>query len=553
MLWTIIKFLEFKPHMKAWNKLSLIIVAGLLGFTACGPRKTAVSTGTENQALTITVGAAVENIDPHVVTGVPEHHVITALFEGLVNEDPKDLHPVPGVAESWAISDDGITYTFLLRDDAKWSHGRQVTAQDFVESFKRILTASLGSKYSYMMFPMKNAEEYLNGQITDWSEVGCKAIDDLTLEITLKESTPYFLSLLNHYTWFPVPIDIIQKYGELYEPGNEWTLPGNFQGNGAFVLKEWVQNNKMVLAKSESYWDRETTKLNTITFKPLVKDTVAEAAFRTGQLHNVYSLPQDQIALYKRDFPDLLHINPHLAVYFYRFNTTKKPLDDSRVRRALALAINRKSLIDNVAKGEQMPAFSMVPPDTAGYTSKNGFEENIEEARKLLAEAGYPNGEGFPEIELLYNTNEGHRNIAEAIQQMWTESLNVNIKLSNQEWKVYLDSQRNLDYDISRAGWTGDYPDPNTFLDMWTSWSEQNQTGWNNKKFDDLIKSAAGEQDSAKRFEFFQNAEAVLLEEMPIIPIYYYTRVYALRPEVKNWNPNILDHHPWKHIYLSNE
>ena len=200
-----------------------------------------------------------------------------------------------------------------------------------------------------------------------------------------------------------------------------------------------------------------------------------------------------------------------------------------------------------------MPAFSMVPPDTAGYTSKNGFEENLEEARKLLAEAGYPNGEGFPEIELLYNTNEGHRNIAEAIQQMWTESLNVNIKLSNQEWKVYLDSQRNLDYDISRAGWTGDYPDPNTFLDMWTSWSEQNQTGWNNKKFDDLIKSAAGEQDSAKRFEFFQNAEAVLLEEMPIIPIYYYTRVYALRPEVKNWNPNILDHHPWKHIYLSNE
>lgn len=553
MFCRITKFLELKSDMKVWNRLPLILVAGILGFTACGPRKTAVSTGTENQALTITVGAAVENIDPHVVTGVPEHHVIAALFEGLVAEDPKDLHPVPGVAKSWEISDDGITYTFNLRDDAKWSHGRQVTAQDFVESFKRILTASLGSKYSYMMFPMKNAEQYLNGEVTDWAEVGCKAIDDLTLEITLKESTPYFLSLLNHYTWFPVPIDIIQKHGKLYEPGNPWTLPGNFHGNGAFVLKEWIQNNKMVLAKNDTYWDKETTKLNTITFKPLVKDTVAEAAFRTGQLHNVYNLPQDQIALYKRDFPDLLRINPHLAVYFYRFNTSKKPLDDPRVRRALALSINRKSLIDNVAKGEQMPAFSMVPPDTAGYNSKNGFEENIEEARKLLAEAGYPNGEGFPEVELLYNTNEGHRNIAEAIQQMWTESLNVNIKLSNQEWKVYLDSQRNLDYDISRAGWTGDYPDPNTFLDMWTSWSEQNQTGWDNKEYDKLIKSAAGEQDPEKRFEYFQQAEALLLEEMPVIPIYYYTRVYALRPEVKNWYSNILDHHPWKHIYLSDE
>lgn len=534
---------------EAMKGLLCFAVVGIM-VVGCGPRKTAVSTGNETQTLHITVGADVENIDPHVVTGVPEHHVIAALTEGLVSEDPKDLHPVPGVAKSWEISEDGLVYTFHLRDNAMWSHGRKVTATDFVESFKRILTASLASKYSYMMFPMKNAEEYLNGKVTDFAEVGCKALDEHTLEITLKESTPYFLSLLNHYTWFPVPVDVVAKHGNLYTPGNPWTLPENFASNGAFVLKEWVQNSKLVVEKSETYWDKETTKLNKIVFRPMEKDTSAEAAFRTGQLHNVYRLPQDQVAIYERDFPDLLHIHPHLAVYFYRFNTTKKPFDDPRVRRALGMVIQRSSLIKNVTKSQEVPAYSMVPPDCAGFNSRTRFDEDVEAAKKLLAEAGYPNGEGFPVAELLYNTNEGHRNIAEAIQQMWTEHLNVNISLSNQEWKVYLDSQRELNYDISRAGWTGDYPDPNTFLDMWTSWSEQNQTGWSDPEYDALIKKASAEQDQTKRYEIFQEAEAILIEHMPVIPIYYYTRVYALRPEVKNWHPNILDHHPWKHIYL---
>jgi oligopeptide transport system substrate-binding protein len=529
--------------------MALVIIA-VLAFPGCGPRTTAVDEGNANQTLYITVGAEPENIDPHVVSGVPEHHIITSLIEGLVAEDPKDLHVVPGVAESWEVSEDGLVYTFHLRDDAMWTHGRAVTADDFVQSFRRILTASLGSTYSYMLFPMKNAEEYLNGTITDFSEVGCRAIDERNLEITLKEPTPYFLSLLNHYTWFPVPMDVVQKHGDPYLPGNRWTLPGNFSGNGPFKLESWEQNNKLVVVKSETYWDSDTTRLNSIVFRPMEKSTSAEAAFRTGQLHNIYNLPQDFIAIYKRDFPEVLHMDPHLAVYFYRFNTTREPLNDPRVRKALAMAISRQEIVDNVAKAGQPPALSMVPPDCAGYTSRARIEENIEQAQKLLADAGYPNGEGFPDVELLYNTDEGHRNIAEAIQQIWSRNLNINVTLDNQEWKVYLDSQRSLDYGISRAGWTGDYPDPNTFLDMWTSWSEQNQTGWSNPEYDRLIREASNELNPETRYEYFQKAEEILADEMPVMPIYFYTRVYALRPEVKGWYSNHLDHHPWKHIYL---
>lgn len=534
---------------RCFGILPILLISGL-AIGGCGPRVTDVEKGNQNQTLYITVGAEPENIDPHVVTGVPEHHIITTMMEGLVSEDPKDLHPLPGVAESWTISPDGLVYTFKLRSNSRWTHGRRVVAQDFVDSFKRILTPSLGSKYAYMLFPMKNAEAYLNQKISDFGEVGVRAHGEDELVILLREPVPYFLSLLNHYTWFPVPMDVISQYGDPYLPGNKWTLPGNFSSNGPFKLVSWQQNDKLVVEKNADYWDAATTKLNQIVFRPMEKDTSAEAAFRTGQLHNIYNLPQDFISLYQKQFPEMLHMDPHLAVYFYRLNTTRKPLDDARVRRALAMSINRQELVDNVAKAGQPPALSMTPPNCAGYTSNASIEENLDQARSLLAEAGYPDGQGFPEVELLYNTNEGHRNIAEAIQQMWSKNLNINVSLSNQEWKVYLDAQRNLDYDVTRAGWTGDYPDPNTFLDMWTSWSEQNQTGWHNDRYDELIKAAARELDREARYALFQQAEKILADEMPVVPIYFYTRVYALRPEVKGWYSNHLDHHPWKYLSL---
>ena len=421
--------------------INRILTGGALGLLAgvlagCGPGNRPVDQGAHNKVLNITVGTEPEDIDPHVVTGVPEHHIIVALTEGLVAEDPVDLHPVPGTAERWEVSDDGTVYTFHLRGSAKWTNGDPVTADDFVQSFKRILTPALASKYSYMLFVMKGAEDYSTGKLKDFAQVGVRAIDERTLEITLNSPTPYFLSLLNHYTWFPVHIATIEKHGGLVKRGSGWTKPENFVSNGPFRLKSWRLGRKIVVEKNPDYWDAATTKLDEIHFYPIELETTQENAFRGGQLHNIYNLHIDKIATYKKEHPDELRIKPHLASYFYRFNTTRKPCDDVRVRKALAMSLDRGSITKNVTKGEQMPALFFTPPGVAGYTARARIEENIDKARQLLAEAGYPDGKGFPSLELLYNTTEGHRIIAEAIQQMWKKNLNINITLQNQEWKV---------------------------------------------------------------------------------------------------------------------
>ena len=523
--------------------MSLILVG-------CGSGERSETSNEALKILKITVGAEPEDIDPHVVTGVPEHHIIAALTEGLVAEDPVDLHPVPGVAEKWEVSEDGKVYTFQIRENAKWSNGDPVTSTDFAESYKRILTPALASKYAYMLFVMEGAEDYSTGKLKDFSKVGVKVINKQTLQIKLNAPTPYFLSLLNHYTWFPVHISTVKKYDGLTKRGSGWTKPENFVGNGAFNLKSWTLGRKLVVEKSPTYWDVKSTKLDEIHFFSIELETTQENAFRAGQLHNIYNLHIDKVATYKKEHADELRIKPHLASYFYRFNVNKKPCDDVRIRQALTMAIDRESIVKNVTKGEQMASTFFTPPGVGGYTARARFKEDVGEAQKLLAQAGYPNGEGFPSLELLYNTTEGHRIIAEAIQQMWKKNLNINVTLQNQEWKVYLDRQRQMDYQISRAGWTGDYPDPNTFLDMWTSWSQQNQTGWSDTKYDALIRKAAITKDPDARLEVFQEAEEILMDQLPIIPIYIYTRVYALHPAVKNWHANVLDHHPWKHIDL---
>ena len=531
-----------------------ILMAALL-LSGCGQNTQTTapgsgSGGSSAQILHITNGTEPEDIDPHIVTGVPEHHIITALTEGLVGEDPEDLHPVPGVAERWDTSEDLTVWTFHLRTNAVWTTGEPVTAQDFVASFERILNPELASKYSYMLFVMKNAQAYNEGKIKDFKEVGAAAIDERTLKVTLGAPTPYFLGLLNHYTWFPVHMATIEKHGPKYARGNQWTRPENFVSNGPFKLVSWTTNEKLVVERSPTYWDKDNVKADEIHFYGIVSADTQEKYFRAGQVHNAYQISSDKIPTYKKNKPELLHITPYLASYFYRLNTTKGVTKDVRVRKALSMSIDRKSLVENVTQGGQLPATFFTPPNCAGYTTTAGFKEDIEAAKKLLAEAGYPDGKGFPGVEILYNTDENHRSIAEAIQEMWNKNLGIKSTLVNQEWKVYLDSQRKLNYEVSRAGWTGDYPDPNTFLDMWTSWSQQNQTGWSNDKYDELIKAAGKTGDMEERKKLFDQAEHILMDELPIMPIYIYTRVYLLDPKVKGWHHTILDHHPWKHVYL---
>jgi oligopeptide transport system substrate-binding protein len=401
-----------------------------------------------------------------------------------------------------------------------------------------------------MLFVVINAEAYNEGKITDFNQVGYKVIDDHTLQVTLDNATPYFLSLLTHQSWYPVHLPTIAKYGDPYTRGNKWTRPGRFVGNGPFVLSKWRVNDVIEVTKSPTYWDRDRVRLKAIRFYPIESDDTEERAFRAGQLHITETVPLSKINNYKAEHSNLIQIGPYLGTYFYRIHVTKPPLNDKRVRRALAMAIDRESIVANVTKGGQLPAFNFVPPGTAGYTCNSQLSENIGEAKRLLAEAGYPEGKGMPPVELLYNTSEAHRTIAEAIQQMWKTKLGVDARLVNEEWKVYLDSQRSLNYQVCRAAWIGDYVDPNSFLDMWLAGGGNNETGWTNAQYDHFIGQAAATADPKQRLEVFQKAEAILMDEVPILPVYFYTRVFLKRPEVKGWYPTLLDNHPYKYVYL---
>ncbi len=546
-----------------------LLLAVALPLTGCKPKQVSApddsqpgKTGKVEQVFHKGNGAEPQDLDPAIVTGVTEHHIIMSLLEGLVIEDPKDLHPIPGVAEKWDISAEGTVYTFHLRKNAKWSNGATVTAKDFLESYKRILTPTLASQYAYMHFVVKNAEKFNEGKLKDFSQVGYKVLDDYTFEITLEAPTPYLLSLMCHTSWFPVHVPTVAKFGDAYQritsgadgksgaQGNKWTRPGNFVGNGPFQLEEWRENEVIVVKKSPTYWDAASVKLAAIHFHAIESQETEEREFRAGNLHVTETLPLAKIDVYKKNNPELLRIDPYLGNYFYRINTTKPPLNDKRVRRALAMAIDRDAIVKFVTKGGQLPANSLVPPDTAGFTGAARVPTDFTAAKKLLADAGFPDGKGLPPIELLYNTQEAHKIIAEAIQQMWKKNLGIEVKLLNQEWKVYLDSQRTLNYQICRAGWIGDYPDPNTFMDMFVTGGGNNETGWSNAEYDRLIREAGLTGDQKKRYELFQKAEAILMDECPIIPIYFYTHVHLQRPNLKGWYPTILDNHPYKFVWL---
>lgn len=527
----------------------MILLAALL-LTACTPPPTRISYGDREQVLFRGNGAEPQDIDPQIVSGVPEDHIIVALFEGLVSEDPKDLHPVPGVAERWEVSPDGKTYTFHLRSTAKWSNGERVTARDFIRSYQRILMPSLAAEYAYMLFAVVNAEDYNRGALTDFSRVGFEAPDDATLRVRLRGPTPYFLGLLNHYSWFPVPVSVIERCGPIDQRGNRWTRPENFVGNGPFVLHRWRINDVLAVRKSPTYWDADQVRLKEIRFYPIESLDTEERAFRAGQLHVTYESPLSKIDSYRRDRPDLIRVDPYLGTYIYRLNVTRPPLNDKRVRRALAMAVDRVAIATRIRRSGETPAYSFTPPNTAGYTSRAQLPYDVEQARRLLAEAGYPDGRGFPTLNVMFNTLESHRAVAEAIQQMWKRDLHIDVDLENQEWKVYIDNQRTLNYQVGRYAWIGDYVDPNSFLDMFLSNSGNNQTGWTNRAYDRLLAEAGQCGDPRQRYELFQQAEAILLDDAPMIPVYHYSHAFLIRPSLQGWYPTLLDHHPYKYLSL---
>ena len=532
----------------------LAIGAFLLVALGCS-QPSNVEKALEEKILHFGLGAEPQHLDPHLSTSVAAHNILSALLEGLVSEDPKSLKPLPGMAKSWEISEDAKTYTFTLRQNGRWSNGDPVTAHDFAYSFRRILNPNLGSQYASMLYPLKNASSYHQGhKAWEEAEVGVAVLDDFTLQLTLENPVPYFLQLLNHYSWFPVHRPTIEKYGAYEKIGTAWTKPQNFVGNGPFLLSGHQINSVIEVKKNDAYWDADAVQLKGIRFYPIEATFTEERAYRSGFLHLTQSVSADRIDFLKEKYPDDLHFEPYLGTYFYRFNLKAPPFDDQRVRQAFCLAVDRERLVDKVLKGGQLPATSFTPPGTGGFSPTPRFRYDPDSAKKLLQSYLHEKGlNRLPPIELTYNTSEGHKKVAEALHGMWKDTLGVEIRLLNMEWKVFLSSVAKGEFTLARAGWIGDYVDPHTFLHMWRSGEGLNMTGWTNNLYDDALQRAEMAGSEEERWANFQTCEELLAEEVPILPLYFYVHLTLRHPTVKGWHPTLLDHHPYKYVYLEKE
>jgi oligopeptide transport system substrate-binding protein len=380
--------------------------------------------------------------------------------------------------------------------------------------------------------------------------VGIRAADDFTLVITLRHPAAYFLGMLNHESWYPVHLPTLLKYGKIDDRTTAWTHAGNLVGNGPFRLKAWRSQQEVVVERNPFYWAAKSVRLNEIHYYPTENIDTEERDFRAGLLHLTYEVPQTKVDVYRRERSPFLQISPYFGCYFYRFNVTHPALRDRRVRRALAMAIDRDGIVRNVTRGGQQPAHTLTPAGTAGYECTGGIPTDYEGARRLLAEAGHPNGAGLPTIDLLINTSQNHREVAEVIQETWKRELHLDARIVSEEWKVYLDSQKTLNYTTSRTAWIGDYLDPYSFLGLMVTDNGNNDTGFSNPEYDRLIDRSRQIADPGERRAVLQQAETLLLDEAPIAPVYFYTRVYLKQPSVKGWYNNFLDRHMPRFIYL---
>ncbi|MGB7345202.1 MAG: peptide ABC transporter substrate-binding protein [Pirellulaceae bacterium] len=606
-------------------------------------------------------GTDPKTIDPHRATGNIESRLIFAMFNGLLQmlpegePDPETgLQPMtaqPAMAESYEVSDNGKTYTFHIREDARWTDGTRVTSHDFAWSWQRMLHPGTACEYTFQLHSVPYAKEYSESTVkvgdkvevelwdrpldtddkpslqnfprgtmlygtlreitkpdkpavatnasekqiknaeADWQESwvyhvdvakengdgsvdwdgetkqetfvinpestakkpdtqrchavmvafgklgGLETPDESTFIVHLKDAVPYFPNLVAYYPTFPVNKNCVEEHGSPL-----WTKADNIVTNGPYKLKERRLRDRLRLVKNEDYFNVNDKGYDTIDYLSMEGQNTALNMYETGQLEWVTDPPAALLGeLKKRD--DFISA-PYLSIYYYQINIEREPLNDVRVRRAIAMAIDRKQIVEQVMKTGQIPAFTLVPPGIAGYKSAKGTTFDVDAARELLVEAGFPGGRGIPKITLLYNTTETHRAIAEVIQQQLQNNLNVKIELQNMEWGSYLDKRKQKDYEIARAGWIGDYPDPNTFLDMWITDGPQNDTNWSNKEFDRLLRAAGSEGDPAKRMEMLRDAEQIFIDEMPVIPIYFYTSLNMIKDNVDGFFPSAQDLHP---------
>ncbi|WP_286886424.1 peptide ABC transporter substrate-binding protein [Aneurinibacillus sp. UBA3580] len=527
--------------------LSLVLLL-MLALTGCGGgngEKKAAGGNTEGKVMRVNNSSEPGSLHPAKLQGTHESWPLRHLFVGLTMKEPKgdngEFEVVGAMAEKWDSSEDKKTYTFHLRNGLKWSNGDPLTAEDFEFAWKYALNPNTASDYAYQLYYIQGAEEYNSSKEKDPAKlkaledkVAVKAKDEKTLEVRLVNPTPYFLELVSFYTYYPVN-------KKVQEQNKDWANDAKtFVSNGPFKLTEWKHKEGLKMVKNENYFQKDRIKLAGIDWAMVEDENTAWQMYRSGQLDLSYPLPGDVVGQLKgQNAPDF-KIVPEYATYFYRFNTQKKPFTNVKVRKALAMAIERKTITENITQGGQKPAFALVAEgseDTNGkdFRKVGGdyFKEDIAEAKKLLAEGLKEEGmDKMPKFNIMYNNLDLHKRIAEAIQEMWRNNLGIEVGLENVEFQVKIDREHKLDYDVSRAGWIADFIDPMTFMDMFTSVSTQNDTGWKSKSYDAEINKAKQSSDAKVRMEAMHKAEDIIMKDMPIMPIYFYTKAYTLKENI---------------------
>ncbi|MED3708494.1 peptide ABC transporter substrate-binding protein [Peribacillus frigoritolerans] len=470
------------------------------------------------------------SLHPANAQGTHESWILEHTFEGLTKKT-EEGKIVPGSAESWEISEDGLTWTFKLKDGLKWSNGDPLTANDFEYAWKYALKPETAADYAYQLYYLKGGEAY-NSKKGKEEDVGVKATDEHTLVVTLEQPTPYFLDLTSFYTFYP-----INK--KVQEENPKWALDAKTHvSNGPFKLTEWKHKESLKIEKNENYYDKDKIKLDAVNFALIEDENTAWQMYQSGELDLAYPLPVDIQGQMVNSDDKEFKMGKELAVYYYNFNTEVKPFNNAKVRKALSMAIERQKITENVAQGGQKPAFGVVPPgipDASGDFQENTgnlFKEDVKEAKKLLKEGLAEEGmKELPEFSILYNTLDSHKKIAEAVQGMWRDNLGVEVTLENAEFQVKLDREKAGDFEISRAGWVGDYVDPMTFM-LWETDGAYNDAGWSNKEYDNLLKEAKSTMDPKERMDALHKAEKVMIDEMPILPVYFYTKPYMVKSNV---------------------
>jgi oligopeptide transport system substrate-binding protein len=490
-----------------------------------------------------------ESLDPHVSRGVEASTILRDLYEGLTREGP-DGKILPGVAKSWQVDAEGRRWVFKLHDTARWSNGDPVTAEDFVYGFRRALSPATATPFADSLAPIENATAVLAGDSKS-ETLGVHALDEHTLEIRLERPVPYLLGLLAHHSTYPVHATSIEQHG------NTFTRPGNHVSNGAYHLREWKVNERIVLVRNPHYREHDQVRIESVAYLPIDDEEAEFNRFRSGEIDITQTIPIRRYAWLVENMPEQLHVTPYLSTYFYGFNLRREPFRDAPgLRRALSMVIDRKILAEKVLGVGELPAYALNPPGIDNHSAPQpdyaawSMEKRITAARQLLHEAGY-SADNQLEIELRFNTGDNHRRVALAVSSMWQQHLGVRTRLVNEEWKVFLQNRRTAALtQVFRSAWVGDYNDPTTFLNLLQSDHPLNDYGYRNREYDALLEAAEQEMDARKRRELLQQAEGIMLTDHPLMPLYYYVSKHLVAERVGGWEDNIMDHHATRDLYL---